>query len=176
MHDSNLTAALMACLETDIRHMEHFPEFVANHLYLFALLASVLILLLWNLFGTALSGVISITPQEAVRMVNHEGAVMLDVRNGGDFSNGHILGARNIPADRIGEQLAEMAKYKTQALILCCNTGNESIRVGRTLKLQGFEKIYGIKGGLQAWRTANLPLARDTNSENNPDKEGMTDD
>ncbi|MGH8120745.1 MAG: rhodanese-like domain-containing protein, partial [Gammaproteobacteria bacterium] len=80
-----------------------------------------------------------------------------------------ILGAANIPADRIGEQQTEMAKYKGQPVIICCENGNDSIRAGRMLKMQGFEKIFCIKGGLQAWRSANLPLARNTKSEKNPD-------
>jgi len=155
--------------------MEHFPEFVANHLILFVLLVSILILLFWNLFGAVLSGVVQIGPHATVRMLN-DSAVMVDIRNAADFSTGHILGARNIPADSIGTHLEELAKYREQSMIICCNTGNESVRAGRTLKMQGFKKIYCIQGGLQAWRTANLPLTRDTHSKNNQDKEGTTDD
>ena len=155
--------------------MEHFPEFVANHLFLFVLLVSVLILLFWNLFGAALSGVVLIGPHETVRMLN-DNAVMVDIRSAADFGKGHILGARNIPANSIGEHLEELAKYREQSMILCCNTGNESVRAGRTLKLQGYKKIYCMQGGLQAWRTANLPLTRDTNSKNNQDREGTADD
>lgn len=155
--------------------MEHFPEFIAHHLLLFVLLASILILLLWNLFGAVLSGVALLSPREIVRMLN-DGAALVDIRTAADFSKGHILGARNIPADSIEEQLTELAKYREQALILCCNTGNESVRVGRTLKMQGYKKIYCLQGGLQAWRTANLPLTRDANAKNNPDEEGATDD
>jgi rhodanese-related sulfurtransferase len=155
--------------------MEHFPEFVANHLFLFVLLVSILILLVWNLFSAALSGVVLLSPREIIRMLN-DGAVMVDTRTAADFSKGHILGTRNIPLDDIGEQLTELAKYREQSLVLCCNTGNESVRAGRTLKMKGFKKIYCMRGGLQAWRTANLPLTRDTNSKNKQDKEGTTDD
>lgn len=155
--------------------MEHFPEFVANHLFLFVLLVSILILLFWNLFGAALSGVVLISPHETVRILN-DNAVMVDIRTAADFSTGHILGSRNIPADSIGVQLEELAKYREQSMILCCNTGNVSVRAGRTLKMQGFKKIYCLRGGLQAWRTANLPLTRDTNSKNNQNKEGTAND
>ena len=148
--------------------MEHFPEFVANHLVLFALLVSILMLLLWNLFGAALSGVVLLSPHETVRLLNDH-AVMVDVRSVADFGNGHILGARNIPANTMGEYLAELEKYREQSMIFCCNTGNESVRAGRTLKMQGYKKIYCVQGGLQAWRTANLPLTRDTNSKINQD-------
>jgi rhodanese-related sulfurtransferase len=155
--------------------MEHFPEFLANHLLLFVLLASILMLLLWNLFGAVLSGVGLLSSHETVRMLN-DNAIMVDIRNAADFGNGHILGARNIPANNIGEQLEELAKYREQSMILCCNTGNESVRAGRTLKMQGFKNIYCMQGGLQAWRTANLPLTRETQSKNNQHKEGTTDD
>lgn len=155
--------------------MEHFPEFVANHLFLFALLVSILILLLWNLFGAALSGVDLLGPREIVRMLN-DGAVMVDIRTAPEYSKGHILGARNIPADNIGEQLTELAKYREQPLVLCCNSGNESVRAGRTLKMQGFKKIYCLQGGLQAWHTANLPLTREASAKKTPYEEGKTDD
>ncbi|MGH8120364.1 MAG: rhodanese-like domain-containing protein, partial [Gammaproteobacteria bacterium] len=72
--------------------MDLFPEFVANHLFLFALLVSVLMLLFWNLFGTAMSGIIQVNPRETIRMLNHEGAVVVDIRRPGEYSNGHILG------------------------------------------------------------------------------------
>ena len=153
--------------------MEHFPEFVGNHLFLFVLLVSIVILLLWNLFGAALSGVDLLGPRETVRMMN-DGAVMVDIRAAPDFSNGHILGARNIPAVNIGERLTELEKYRDQPLVLCCNTGNESVRTGRTLKMQGFKKIYCLQGGLQAWRTANLPLSRDMITENKPVEKDTT--
>lgn len=144
--------------------MEHLPEFVTNHLFLFALLVSILVLLLWNLFGAAVSGVTLINPQETIRLVNREDAVVLDIRSADDFGKGHILGAQHMSADRMGEQQADWAKYKGQNVVLCCNTGNEVLRVGRTLKMQGFEKIYCLKGGIQSWKTANLPLSRDENN------------
>jgi len=154
--------------------MEHFPEFVANHLFLFLLLVSILILLFWNLFGPAMSGIDLIGPRETVRMLN-DGAVMVDIRSASDFSNGHVLGARNIPAGNIAEQLPGLEKYREQPLVLCCNTGNESTRAGRTLKMHGFKKIHCLQGGLQAWRTANLPLTRDASTKSNPAGEDKID-
>jgi Rhodanese-related sulfurtransferase len=144
--------------------MEHFPEFAANHLFLFALLISILLLLFWNLFGPALSGITLLNPQETTRMLNHEHAVLVDVRNEKDFADSHILGSHNIPAAMIGARQNELVKYKERPIILCSSNGNESLRAARLFKMQGFEKIYTLKGGLHSWRSANLPLTRDTAS------------
>jgi rhodanese-related sulfurtransferase len=145
--------------------MEHFPEFVANHLFLFSLLVAILALLIWNLYGDTVSGIKQIIPMEATRLINHENAMLVDLRNQADYASGHILNARNIPATELAERLKELHKYKQQPVILCCNNGSESGRAARLMMQGGFEKIFCLKGGLHAWRSANLPLTRDSASE-----------
>ncbi|NIM35659.1 MAG: rhodanese-like domain-containing protein, partial [Hydrotalea flava] len=54
----------------------------------------------------------------------------------------------------------ELDSYKSKVIVLCCNTGGDSTRMARTLVRKGFEKLYCLKGGLQAWRSANLPLSK----------------
>ena len=140
--------------------MEHFPEFIANHLFLVSLLIGILMLLLWNLFGASLSGIAEVAPMEATRLLNHEQAVILDVRPEQEYAEGHILNAINIPVDKITGQQDDLNKYRNQPVILCCKNGMDSMRVARVIKHSGFEKVYCLKGGLQTWRTAGLPLAR----------------
>ncbi len=140
--------------------MEHFPEFVANNLFLFSLLIAILTLLIWNLFGDTVSGINQVISTEATRLINHENAVVVDLRKQEDFKSGHILNAKNFPADTLNEHEKELDLYKPKVVILCCNTGIDSTRVARILIKKGFEKLYCLKGGLQAWRSANLPLDR----------------
>lgn len=141
--------------------MEKIPEFIANHLFLFSLLIGILMLLLWNIFGNSVSGVVELTPMEATRKMNHEKAIMLDVRPEKEFAEGHILNAVNIPMDKLTEQNKELMKHRERPLILCCRMGTDSVRAARLLKQQGIEQLYSLKGGLQAWRSASLPLVRD---------------
>ena len=145
--------------------MERLPEFIANHLFLFSLLVGILSLLLWNIFGTAASGIMEIGPSEATRLMNHEKALILDIREKSDFDQGHILNARNMPFTKLAEQTDDLAKYKDRPLIIACKQGIDSIRAARVIKQKGFEKIYCLKGGLQAWRNANLPLIRNQSLE-----------
>lgn len=145
--------------------MEKIPEFIANHLFLVSLLIGILMLLLWNIFGNAVSGVQELSPMEATRKMNHEKAVMLDVRTVKDYKEGHILNAINIPIDTMTTDNKELVKYKDRPVILCCRMGTDSVRASRLLKQQGIEQLYNLKGGLQAWRNANLPLLRDESEE-----------
>ena len=145
--------------------MEHFPEFVANHLFLFSLFLAILALLIWNLFGNAVSGILEIAPVEATRMMNHEKAIVLDIRNENEFAEGHIINSINAPADKLSEQTDNLEKYRKRPIILTCKHGSDSVRAARILKLKQFEKVYCLKGGLQAWRSANLPLVRNQSNE-----------
>jgi len=145
--------------------MENFPEFVANHLFLFSLLVAISSLLIWNLFGNVMSGISQVIPMEATRLINHENAVMFDLRSENNFKEGHILNAINIPADKLSERQNQLQKFKERHVILYCNNGAESTRASRVLRHNGFDKIHCLKGGLQAWRNASLPLARDHSNE-----------
>ena len=139
--------------------MEKLPEFIANHLFLFSLLVAISSLLIWNLFFSAI-GSSQIGPTEVTRLINHEDAEVLDIRNGNDFENGHIINAINIDAAKLGEREKELEKYKNKTVVICCGQGQESIRVARSLKVKGFENLYSLKGGLSAWQNASLPLAK----------------
>lgn len=139
--------------------MEKLPEFIANHLFLVSLLVAISSLLFWNLFFSAM-GSSQIVPSEVTRLINHEDAEVLDIRSVEDFANGHIINAVNIDAKTLGEKEKELDKYKDKTVIICCGQGQESIRVARSLKMKGFEKLYSLKGGLSAWQNASLPLTK----------------
>ena len=140
--------------------MERLPEFIANHLGLVSLFVAILALLLWNIFGSSLSGLSKIGPSEVTRLMNHEKALLLDLRTTADFSSGHILNARNIPAAELEGRQKELQKHKKNPVILCCNRDSDGIKAGRILKFAGYEKLYSLKGGLESWQNANLPVTR----------------
>ena len=142
--------------------MERLPEFIGNHLFLVSLFISLLILLLWNIYGGTLSGVKQIMPAELTRLLNHENAVLIDLRAASEFEARHILGARNIPESEMAANRTELEKLKKEALVFYCGSGMVSAKVARSLPAQGFEKVYCLKGGLPSWQNANLPLTKET--------------
>jgi rhodanese-related sulfurtransferase len=139
--------------------MEKIPEFIANHLFLVSLLVAISSLLFWNLFFSAM-GASQIVPAEVTRLINHEDAALLDVRSVEDFERGHIINAVNIDVATLGDREKELDKYKDKTVVICCAQGPESIRVARSLKMKGFEKLFSLKGGISAWQNANLPLTK----------------
>ena len=142
--------------------MEKLPEFIGNHLFLSTLFIAILTMLLWNLFGSVITGIQQIPSAEVTRLMNHEKALVLDVRSSDDYSNGHILNAMNIPDKDISQENKKLEKYKQLPVITYCNSGAISARSARMLKMQGYEKVYCLSGGLQAWQSANLPVTKDT--------------
>ena len=139
--------------------MEQIPEFIANHLFLVSLFVAISSLLFWNLFFNAI-GSSQIVPTEVTRLINHEDAEVLDIRSAEDFANGHIINAVNVDVATLGDREKELDKYKDKTVVVCCAQGQESIRVARSLKTKGFEKLYSLKGGVSAWQNANLPLTK----------------
>ena len=141
--------------------MERLPEFIANHLFLFSLLVSLLILLAWNLFGDSVSGIKSILPAELTRMMNHQNAAVVDLRSQSDYKNGHIINSMNIPMADIQTRKDELNKFKDRPLIFYCQAGMDSGRAIRGFRHEGFSELYLLKGGLQAWKNASMPVTRD---------------
>ncbi len=116
-------------------------------------------MLLWPLLNR--SGARELSPQEAVLLINREHPLVLDVREEKEFLAGHIADARNIPLARLKERLDELAKYRQKPLLVNCLSGVRTLGVCATLQSAGFERVYVLKGGIHAWRQANLPLVKD---------------
>jgi len=135
-------------------------EFVGNHPLYFSLLISILMLLIWNIFGDMLSGVKLSPPEEVTRLINRDNAKVLDLRTQKEFEKGHIIDAINISADQVPGQLDKLKKYKKNGVILCCATGSVSSKTARKLMNEGYEKVFSLKGGILSWQNANLPLTR----------------
>jgi phage shock protein E len=66
----------------------------------------------------------------------NNGAVVVDVRTGPEFDNGHVKGALHIPLDRIALRAAEF-KAKNQVVICCCQSGSRSGTAVARLKKAG---------------------------------------
>lgn len=141
--------------------MEKLIEFAGNHLVLVSLLAAITVMLIWNLLGGAISGIKQLTPAEVTHLMNREGAVLLDIRNASEFNNGHIINSINVPNTELADRQESLEKHKQKTVIVYCEHGNTSDKAARSLKASGFENVCSLKGGIMAWRNANLPLTKD---------------
>ena len=113
-------------------------------------------MLIWPLIAGGT--VASLTPAEATLMMNREDAVVLDVRETGEWGGGHIGGARHITLGQLDKRLSELDKFKDKPIIVVCASGNRSSSACGQLKKHGFGKVFSLGGGVSSWRDANLPL------------------
>lgn len=88
-------------------------------------------------------------PSVAKQLVE-AGAHLLDVRSPGEFSGGHIPGARNIPVHELGARVAELGPDKERPVVVYCASGMRSASAASTLKRAGFARVEDL-GGMMRW-------------------------
>ncbi|HZW59006.1 MAG TPA: rhodanese-like domain-containing protein [Woeseiaceae bacterium] len=137
--------------------MDTYLEFAANHMLLVSALAASLFLLVFTELRRKAQGMTSIEPQDAVRLINAD-AVVIDLRKSEAFARGHIVNAKNIPHDELTAHEEKLKKYRTQPVVTVCDAGATSARAAETLRKAGLESVYTLRGGINAWTQANLPL------------------
>ncbi|MDO6686756.1 MULTISPECIES: rhodanese-like domain-containing protein [unclassified Agarivorans] len=72
-------------------------------------------------------------------------ALLIDVRTEGEFSQGHIEQAYNIPHTAIAEQIASVTKDKNQPIVVYCRSGNRSGYALQVLQAMGYQQV--VNGG-----------------------------
>jgi NADPH-dependent 2,4-dienoyl-CoA reductase/sulfur reductase-like enzyme/rhodanese-related sulfurtransferase len=81
-------------------------------------------------------------------MVPESGALILDVREPGEFNRGHIDGARNLPLDQIRDRIDELPRDRE--IWTYCFVGQRSYYAARALVQFGFQ-VKNISGGYQTY-------------------------
>ncbi len=137
--------------------MQQLIEFAMNHW----ILVTAFLLVAGYLVFTLLQGDKgSVDPLGATDLINHQEAVVVDVRPSADFYKGHIINAINIPSNGFASQIGTLSKHKQKPIIVSCRSGAQSASACQQLRKAGFEQVFNLKGGILAWQSANLPVTR----------------
>lgn len=115
-------------------------------------------MLVWPLVTRGAAGS-TIGASEAVRLINREKGVVIDVCEPDEFAKGHIKDARNIPVGQV-ESSAQLPSNKALPLIVVCATGARASRAAATLRKAGHQNTHVLAGGMAGWREANLPVEK----------------
>lgn len=140
--------------------MEQFIEFAGNHIALFAALIVISAILAQSFWASSSGAGRAVDPSRATELINREDAVVVDVRAMADFAKGHIINAINIPTNGFKDEIKKLEKHKDSPIIVYCSSGANSGANCKLLRKEGFEKVYMLRGGLMAWRSASLPVSR----------------
>ncbi|WP_300443045.1 rhodanese-like domain-containing protein [Zoogloea sp.] len=132
-------------------------EFIQQNWYWAALAAvSGTLLVVQTLRG----GGRGLSPAQATALINREDAIVIDVREAGEFAAGHLLNARHIPLGELDKRIGELDKLKNKPVILSCQSGSRSASACSILQKAGFASVHNLEGGIAAWEQAGMPVSR----------------
>lgn len=99
-----------------------------------------------------------ITPNHAAELMR-KGAILIDIREGDEHGREHIPGASNAPLSTFPDTLPETSGLS--AVIFHCKSGMRTAANAARLAAAAQCEAYLVEGGLEAWKTAGLPVAAD---------------
>ena len=97
---------------------------------------------------------------EAKPLIAAGQVTILDVRTPGEFSAGHIAGAKNLNFydGDFQEKLQQLDK--NQSYLVHCASGRRSAQAGAVMSHLGFKSVYDLAGGMKAWEQANQEVVK----------------
>ena len=99
-----------------------------------------------------------ISPEAALRR-QHEGAVLVDVRETHEFAAGRAECSIGIPLGQVTDRIAEACADPHAELLLICATGRRSLLACDELLKLGYRNVHSVQGGFERWRREGFPLA-----------------
>ena len=136
--------------------------FIQQNWHLFAALAVIVALLALDPVRRRSGGIQSVSAVQLPQLMNHEGAIVLDVGEPAEFNKGHIPKAINMPVSQLKNDLGRLEKYRTKdtPIVLSSRANQHANRAAAILRKNNFSNLYTLSGGLVSWEKENLPLER----------------
>ena len=135
-------------------------QFLQNNIWTILIALTSGAMLFWSFFGNRLRGIKEVDHIAAMQLINHKNALVLDVREQGEYDAGHILNSKLIPLGKLNERIGELEKYRERPIVAVCRSGQRSAVACGLLGKQGFAHAYNLNGGIVAWQKASLPLEK----------------
>jgi sulfur-carrier protein adenylyltransferase/sulfurtransferase len=106
-----------------------------------------------------------VDPSEVHDLQQRNGAepdlVIVDVREQGEWDQGHIPGAIHVPRSYLESRFENFVPQRDKKVILYCATGQRSALAANTLEEQmGYEDVASMNGGFVLWKDRGYPFDR----------------
>ncbi len=135
-------------------------HFLQNNIWTVLLALTSGAMLFWSFFGNRLRGIDEVDHIAATQLINHKSALVLDVREQGEYDAGHVLNSKLIPLGKLNERLGELEKYRERPIVVVCRSGQRSASACAFLAKKGFVQVHNLHGGIVAWQKAGLPVEK----------------
>ncbi len=97
----------------------------------------------------------AIDAQTLKRRLNDGSAVLIDVREAGEYAREHIDGARLAPLSRFAVE--DFSADRNKTAVFYCRSGARTRFNAELLASKGFREVYELSGGIMGWKAAGLP-------------------
>ena len=141
--------------------MDQFIEFVGNHYILSGIWVGLAVMIIFSFVSSKLSSIQELGTHDATLLINKQDAFVLDIRPAAEFKKGHILGAKQIKTEQLNKaDFSTLEKNKDKPIIVVCAMGMTAKKTANQLFKAGFPNVSVLKGGMNAWQGASLPVAK----------------
>lgn len=100
----------------------------------------------------------AMAPDAAKQQIENAKPFLLDVRETAEMAKGTIAGSVNIPIRDLPKMIAKLPESKTAPILTYCQVGYRGGMSVTLLRMWGYTNVRTIKGGLDAWEKAGLPV------------------
>lgn len=88
------------------------------------------------------------------------GCVILDVRTPGEYSQGHLDGAENLDFFCSDFRTKIETRDRERIYVVYCKKGHRGERTRDMMRSCGFIRVVNIRGGIEGWKLAGLPVKK----------------
>ena len=110
----------------------------------------------WRNMGKPMDTLGSLSVDDFREVIANGGVTVLDVREDGEWSRGHVEGAKHIYVGHLRDRLQEVPKDRPVAAV--CASGRRSSIAASILRAEGYV-VSNVQGGMNAWRSRRYPLS-----------------
>jgi rhodanese-related sulfurtransferase/rubrerythrin len=105
----------------------------------------------WKQFFTPVQSFSAVEADDFLQGRDAGTYTLLDVRQPGEYEEGHLPGAKLVPLADLGRRMGELDRGRPT--IVYCAIGGRSRVAAQMLASQGFGEIYNFSGGIRAWNS-----------------------
>lgn len=143
--------------------MQEIIEFAGHNALLSMALVGITLALIYTEVMRLFQGFKGINPATMTRLMNHENALVVDLRSSSEFQAGHISGSKNVQMNQFDPENKLLSGVKTLPIVLVCKAGTTASGAAKRLVKAGFKQVSVLDGGIGAWQSADLPLVKGRN-------------
>ncbi len=99
-------------------------------------------------------------PQTVREWLERGEAKLIDVREPAEHRAGHISDARLVPLSEFdAAEVCACLNDENCRIVVHCKAGSRARQAAEKIAAEGVAEVWSVRGGIEAWRAAGLPVA-----------------